>query len=267
MAHLSYTLPVGFSDPEAVSARHRRYPSPNLSRHYWYNTSNVTSDPQIFCHNESQTPMYTVTVLTKLTCDLVGDEDLGGPGVLLWNYDPKSHGAANGTMFFFYESNHDFVPYKYTTIPPLSSVFIAVCPTFRGRIVRGDITNLDGQKHLLGTWAEINWHANGSRNAWGDISLLQGNDGAAMIQSLDGLVREKGFTTDLVSNAPANLLAKKGTGSWCLDKIIGPGANNATREWERQFLDPRNVYLEDDIDPVINSENGRFQVTFFEGII
>ncbi|KAG4219942.1 hypothetical protein PC116_g31579 [Phytophthora cactorum] len=57
-----------------------------------------------------------VTVLTKLTCDLVGDEDLGGPGVLLWNYDPKSHGAANGTMFFFYESNHDFVPYKYTTV-------------------------------------------------------------------------------------------------------------------------------------------------------
>ncbi|KAI1474101.1 hypothetical protein K445DRAFT_321896 [Daldinia sp. EC12] len=139
--------------------------------------------------------------------------------------------------------------------------------SFGRHVLIGMVYFLDGQKHLLGTWAEINWHANGSRNAWGDISLLQGNDGAAMIQSLDGLVREKGFTTDLVSNAPANLLAQKGTGSWCLDKIIGPGANNATREWERQFLDPRNVYLEDDIDPVINSENGRFQVTFFEGII
>ncbi|KAI1799610.1 hypothetical protein F4811DRAFT_565412 [Daldinia bambusicola] len=255
MAHLSHTFPVGSSGSDATSAIYR-VPSRILSRHHWYNDSQVPSDPQIFCHNESQSPIYTVA-----------DEDLGGPGVLLWNYDPTNHGATNGTMFIFYESNHDFVPYKYITIPPWSSAFVAVCPTFRGRIVRGDMTNFDGQKHLLGTWVEINWHANGSRNAWGDISLLQGNDGAAMIQSLDGLARERGFTMDLLSNAPANVMAQKASGSWCLDKIIGPGANNATKEWEKQFLDPWNVYLEDGIDPVINSENGRFQVIFFEGIV
>ncbi|KAI1412476.1 hypothetical protein F5Y13DRAFT_179986 [Hypoxylon sp. FL1857] len=141
-------------------------------------------------------------------------------------------------MFFFYESNHDFVPYKYTVIPPWSCAFIAACPTFRGRIVRGDVTNLDGKKHLLGTWAEINWHANGTGSAWGDISLLQGNDGAATIQSLDGLFRVKGFTLDLLFDAPSNAWAQKATGSWCLDKIIGQDANNATRDWEARFIDP-----------------------------
>ncbi|KAI2776242.1 hypothetical protein F4815DRAFT_449531 [Daldinia loculata] len=253
---LSHTFPVGILVHEAVSARHHRVPFRNFSRHRWYNISRGINDPQIFCHDESQPPIYTT-----------GDKDFGGPGVFIWNHDPKSHGAANGTMFFLYESNHDFVPYKYTVIPPWSSVFVAVCPNFRGRIVRGDMMNFDRKKHLLGTWAEINWHANGSGTAWGDISLLQGNDGAAVIQSLDGLSRAKGFTIDLLSDAPANVLAQKATGSWCLDKIIGQDANNATREWEMQFLDPWNVYLEDDVDPVINSDNGRFQVTFYEGII
>ncbi|KAI1097774.1 hypothetical protein F4804DRAFT_338868 [Jackrogersella minutella] len=192
-----------------------------------------------------------------------GDQDLGGPGVLIWNYDPNDHGGVHGTMFFIYESNHDFVPYKYMT----SSAFVAVCSTFRGRIVRGSLVNLDGQKHLLGTWVEVNWHANGTGSAWGDISLLQGNDGAATIESLDGLSNVRGFMLDLLSDAPTNAWAQKATGSWCLDKIIGQDANNATMEWERQFLNPWSVYLQDDIDPVINSDNGRFQVTFYEGII
>lgn len=133
--------------------------------------------------------------------------------------------------------------------------------------MRGDVTNFNGKKHLLGTWAELNWHANGTGSTWGDVSLLQGNDGAVVIQSLDGNPRIKGFTDDLLSNAPADALAQKATGSWCLDKIIGPDANNITREWEGRFLSPWVVYLEDDIDPVINSDNGRFQVTFYEGVI
>ncbi|XXG93801.1 hypothetical protein Hte_000050 [Hypoxylon texense] len=209
-----------------------------------------------------------------------GDEDIGGPGVLVWNYDPNS----NGTMYFLYESAHDYVPYKYMMtsraaprvltrsvalslqIPPFSCAFVAVCSTFRGRVVRGSLMNLDRQKHMLGTWAEINWHANGT-GTWGDISVLRGNDGAATIQSLDGLGRSKGFTLDLLSEAPSGARAQKATGSWCLDKIIGQDANNVTRDWETKFLDPWSVYLEDDIDPVINSDNGRFQVIFYEGVI
>ncbi|KAI1370957.1 hypothetical protein F4677DRAFT_326007 [Hypoxylon crocopeplum] len=251
------SFPARIPIPSAVGTRHARTLSMSMPRpRQWHNGSQIPSDPQIFCRNDSEAPIFTT-----------GDEDLGGPGVLIWNYDPNEHGGVNGTMFFLYESNHDFVPYKYTIIPPWSCVYIAVCSTFRGRVVRGDSANLDGQKHLLGTWAENNWHANRTGSTWGDISLLQGNDGAAIIQSLDGNSRVKGFTLDLLSNAPDKAWAQKATGSWCLDKIIGEDANTATRDWETQFLDPWSVYLEDDIDPVINSDNGRFQVTFYEGII
>jgi hypothetical protein len=130
--------------------------------------------------------------------------------------------------------------------------------------VRGDYTNLDGQKHLLGTWAEVNWF-NGT--SWGDISLLEGNDGPALIQSLDGINKMKGFDVDLLSNAPAGAWAQKTSGTWCLDMIVGPDANNVTKGWELLHADPRNVYLENDIDPVINSDNGRWQVTWYQGVI
>ncbi|KAL7628500.1 hypothetical protein AAE478_000015 [Parahypoxylon ruwenzoriense] len=216
-------------------------------------------------------PAYysVIEALKNKTGDSISgdEEEVSGPGVLIWNYDPNNHGGVNGTMFFLYESNHDYVPYKYTTIPSWSCAFIAVCSTFRGRIVRGNMMNLDGQKHLLGTWAEVNWHANVTGSAWGDISILQGNDGAAVIQSLDEASRVKGFTSDLLFNAPAKAWAQKATGSWCLDKIVGRDANNATREWVEQFLDPRNVYIQNNIDAVINSDNGRFQITFYQGVI
>jgi hypothetical protein len=149
-------------------------------------------------------------------------------------------------------------------IPPWSTAFVTLCPTFEGRIVRGDYINLNGQKHLLGTWAEVNWY-NGT--SWGDISLLEGNDGAVWIQSLDGINKMKGFSADLLTNAPAGAWAQKASGTWCLDKIVGIGSNAITKAWESLYLDPWNVYLENDIDPVINSNNGRFQVTFYQGVI
>lgn len=140
-------------------------------------------------------------------------------------------------------------------------------------MVRGDFTNFDGKKHLLGTWAELNWNINGT--AWGDVSLLQGNDGPVILEAMDGSssnnssssIKWKGFEVDVLSNAPAGAWAQKATGSWCLDKITGVGGNGVTRAWETMYLDPQNVYLEDDINPVINSNNGRFSVTFFSGVI
>lgn len=86
-------------------------------------------------------------------------------------------------------------------------------------------------------------------------------------QTLDGANNVRGFTADLLSNAPPGAWAQKTDGSWCLDKITGPDRNLVTRAWEAQYLDPWNVYLDNDINPVINSNNGRFQVTFFQGVI
>ncbi|KAI0005807.1 hypothetical protein F4779DRAFT_597255 [Xylariaceae sp. FL0662B] len=251
--HRISAAPVGVSNIPTSQASTRASSIPPWINSTIPNNGTIPADPQIFCRRESQKPIYTA-----------GDEDTGGHSILLWNFDPTNHNG-NGTMFYLYESDHDFVPYKYIIIPPWQSAFVAVCPTFRGRVVRGDYSNLNGKKHLLGTWAEMNWHADGS--AWGDISILQGNDGAAIIQSLDGSQDIRGFTLDLLFRAPINAWAQKPSGSWCLDKIIGADANNVAKNWETQFLDPRNVYLVDNIDPVIYSDNGRFQVTFYQGVI
>ncbi|KAK6838105.1 hypothetical protein PG987_006386 [Apiospora arundinis] len=171
-------------------------------------------------------------------------------------------------MYFLYENDHDFVPYLYTVIPPGGAVFVVPCSTFEGRVVRGDVTNFDGETHLLGTWAELNWNANGT--AWGDVSLLQGNDGPVILEAMDGgssnNIKWKGFNVDVLSNAPAGAWAQKATGSWCLDKITSVGGNSVARAWETQHLDPNSVYLNDDTNPVINSNNGRFSVTFFPGL-
>lgn len=102
--------------------------------------------------------------------------------------------------------------------------------------MRGDWTYLDGQKHMLGTWVEVSYTPEGM--IYGDISLLEGNDGAAMIESMDGYQNSRGFTFDLLEHAPGDAWAQKTTGSWCLDKIVGQDANYAAWAWQSQFLDP-----------------------------
>lgn len=89
-----------------------------------------------------------------------GDPDAGGPGVYVVNNDGLRHGRLNGTLFFFYESGHDYVPYKYllvgrlppfrvwgglwkraltsrlgSQLAPWAAAFVTLCPTFEGRIV------------------------------------------------------------------------------------------------------------------------------------
>ncbi|KAH9897367.1 hypothetical protein F4778DRAFT_231484 [Xylariomycetidae sp. FL2044] len=168
-------------------------------------------------------------------------------------------------MYLLYENNRDFTPYKFVIIPPFQSAFISVCPTFRGRLVRGNHKNLDGTKHLLGTWAELNWHPGGL--TYGDISLLQGNDGAAVIRSLDGSGNIRGFSQDLLAAAPPTARAQKKSGAWCLAQIDGAAGNPDARDWLYKFLDPHQVYLQNDIDPVITSTNGKFEVVFYEGVV
>ncbi|KXJ85959.1 hypothetical protein Micbo1qcDRAFT_209521 [Microdochium bolleyi] len=252
-ALLALLVCLGNALPSLVTGNH----SPAYDRTSRLSTSHErrqTDHIQVFCRNETETPIFTY-----------GDQDTGGPGLLVYNYDQSSHSGIGGTMYLLYESNHDFVPYKFVIIPPRASAFVTVCPTFEGRIVRGDWTYFDGEKHMLGTWVEVSYTPEGK--IWGDISLLEGNDGAAMIESMDGYYNARGFTFDLLEHAPRDAWAQKASGTWCLDKIIGLEANYASWAWQSQFLDPWNVYLTNEVNPVINSVNGRFRITFYKGAI
>lgn len=69
--------------------------------------------------------------LTRTLAD--GDQDTGGPGLLIWNYDSTPHSGIGGTMYMLYESDHDFVPYKYIIVrleklaPRQTTIQMATC--------------------------------------------------------------------------------------------------------------------------------------------
>jgi hypothetical protein len=150
-----------------------------------------------------------------------------------------------------------------------SAIFLSVCPTFQGRLVRGNPTyNLDNTPHSnLGTWVELGWDGPPSYVAWGDVSLLQGCDGAALIEAADGTAMWTGFSVDLLSRAPSNALTVKNGGGHMLDATVGEEGNNWTRAWELANLNPSTeAFVIDMYKPVIASQTGRFNVWMYAGV-
>ncbi|KAK0669210.1 hypothetical protein QBC41DRAFT_392237 [Cercophora samala] len=181
--------------------------------------------------------------------------------------------------FFLYENARDETPWKYTLLHPGETVFISVCPTFSGRIVRGSLVeNLDGTaKHNLGTWVEVAWELQENATApnstaiatrsWGDVSLLEGCDGGVVMLATDGSDVVTGFSRNIVKAAPEGALARKTSGRLVLGKTVGPEANEEAMRWELKLLDPlREAFIVQDIKPVIVTENGRWDLTFYAGI-
>ncbi|KAK0716656.1 hypothetical protein B0T21DRAFT_404548 [Apiosordaria backusii] len=184
----------------------------------------------------------------------LGDEDDGGPGVIMHDADFSNKHQSH--YYFFYENDRDETPWKYTLLHPGKTIFISVCPTFSGRIVRGNPhENLDGTaKHNLGTWIEVAWEAQGDTTASNSTAV-----------ATRGLVT--GFSRDILKAAPKAALAKKTGGSVVLGKTVGPEANQEAMKWELKMLDPlREAFIVQDIKPVIVTENGRWDLTMYAGI-
>jgi hypothetical protein len=150
---------------------------------------------------------------------------------------------------------------------PGFEVFISVCPTFQGRLVRGSQTmNLDGGVHNLGTWVELSFEGPPSTQAWASVSLLQGCDGAATVAALDGRGKMVGFTQDIVHCAPKEALTAKSDGSMVIQKTVGDGASGVARDYELSMLDPMtNASIVEQYTPAIGSHTGRFAVTMYSG--
>jgi hypothetical protein len=102
--------------------------------------------------------------------------------------------------------------------------------------------------------------------AWGDISLLEGCDGAAMLAATDGSGNFTGFSDDILTGAPPSAVTYKSDGNMALQKLVGAEGSKEAREWELGILSPTSqAFIMNEIQPVIATKNGRFQVTFFTG--
>ena len=190
-----------------------------------------------------------------------GDDDTGGEGILITNGGTEYYG------FYVYANSCDSVPYKYIWIAGGATEFISLYAGFQGRITRGtDAMNLAGVPQLLGTWFEFSW--DGAGVIWGDVSLIRGCDGGVLMWSTDGSGAWKGFTQDILANAPVGAWAVKPDGTWVLAPTEGPTADIITLNYELSAVGAEYVFVDDSHgSPVISSNNGRFGVYFDPGTI
>ncbi|OIW34232.1 hypothetical protein CONLIGDRAFT_650810 [Coniochaeta ligniaria NRRL 30616] len=202
--------------------------------------------------------------LDEATVFTYGDVDDGGPGFVLRDSDVN---VQQPHYYFLYENSRDTHPWKYALLNPGTEVFISLCPTFAGRLVRGNPTfNLDGKVHNLGTWVELSLEGPPSANGWADVSLLEGCDGAATIAAMDNSGVSTGFAGDLITGAPVAVLRSKDDRSPAIAKTVGEGASDAAMDYELSLLDPmKNASIVDQYKPAIKSQTGRFLVTMYHG--
>ncbi|KUI74064.1 hypothetical protein VM1G_09708 [Cytospora mali] len=183
-----------------------------------------------------------------------GDKDDGGLGMTITNAD------AAWRAFYIYYNTCDYVPYKYVWISPGGTVFVSLPAMFQGRITRGtDEWNLGGVPRPLGTWLEFALDNNSW--IWGDVSLIRGCDGGVLVWSLDDSGSWKGFTQDILEDAPSSVYDVKPSG----ELVIAATENwDGTTNWPPMMWDfeqvgPELVYVDDAHgNPVIVSKDGRF---------
>ncbi|KAI7774438.1 hypothetical protein LA080_008777 [Diaporthe eres] len=197
-----------------------------------------------------------------------GDVDTGGVGVTISNAD------FDWRAFYIYQNLCDYVPLKYLWIAAQHTVFVSLPSDFQGRITRGtDEWNLGGVPRPLGTWLEL--AVDNKSWIWGDVSLIRGCDGAALMWALDGSGAWKGFTQNIVDGAPFGITPSgaydiKPSGRWVIAATENwdGSTNMIPMAWDFQKVGPEYVYVDDAHgNPVIASKNGRFGTYWPAGIL
>lgn len=193
-------------------------------------TESVTQDP------ENNTDFLFTTLAVNQ-----GPAATQGPGIILTNKSKKE------TEYFFYDNfwngngtagaNFD-KPLKSVKLRPNQTQFVSLPRTFKGRVQRGTL--------LPCTWVEFQLDASNDHAAHGDISLQQGCDGAATIESTDGSKVSNGFTNDVVTGAPEAAIRKKSNGERATDTTVGNwmgGPNRAAIDYLNKVVGQRKAYI------------------------
>lgn len=153
-----------------------------------------------------------------------------GPGVMLTNKANKAQtftfwkNTRNGNGWADPEWNNPDPAVPAVTIPAGETKYVAIQAEWKGRIQRGKL----GKEPA--TWAEFQLRDTTSPapdfKAHGDISLIQGCDGAVMVYATDGSGAKNGFTTDCMANAPPGAIVSRPDGSKTVGRIVNmwPGA-------------------------------------------
>lgn len=144
-------------------------------------------------------------------------------------------------------------------VPPNETKSVDLPTEFKGRIVRST--------DMPATWVEIQVKATDG-NAWGDVSLQPGCDGAATVAPTDGgSSATVGFSdADIVANAPGGAKTTRGDGQtviatpWSIGTILNADAVN----YLKSAVGDINAYIDDTAGTnVAVSSNNRLAVVMY----
>ncbi|KAI9860639.1 MAG: hypothetical protein M1813_006064 [Trichoglossum hirsutum] len=210
-----------------------------------------------------KTLAFASLALLSAAAPIPADSTITGPGILLNNK------GTDTTEYCFFNNYWNGVgtaganfdhPDTCVTLNAGASQFVPLDPSFKGRVQR--------TRSIPSTWVEFQLAASDDGKAHGDVSIEQGCDGAAIIESTDGTNRSGGFTIDIVSGAPdaatmVRPVDNKRVLSSTMGNWFGP-ANTAASNWAASKIDASKTYIvggtgvED-----VASANRAFAVTFY----
>ncbi|EWG44837.1 hypothetical protein FVEG_05815 [Fusarium verticillioides 7600] len=199
---------------------------------------------------------------TLIQNPFLGDLDIGQPGITL----ETAYGDGTPRWFMVYQNGMDVKPYRAMKVSSNTTVFVDLttwCPTFSGRLVRGNYNDFDGGAHNLGTWAEVNWQS--YPLVYGGVSVIEGNDGPILLQSEDPNTPSRGFTEDIIPRAPKECRVKKDSGGMALKPTDKDGYDEVTRKFTKRQLDNHKVSIDKTYIATVMSHNGRFKIVFLHG--
>lgn len=223
-----------------------------------YNDGNA--NPTLGASGGSSQPEQPLLALAVQSADAQQPEQQG-PGVVLTNKSGKQcsynfyNNTANGDGWASPEFNNTTAS---VTLEPGETRFVALDLSFKGRVQRGGLQPA--------TWVEFQLRADDGV-AWGNVSLIMGCDGAAVISATDGKGVSAGFSHDVVSGAPDAAKVTRADGVVVLDTTQGywaGGPNKAASDHEMAVVGQQNAYvLGGSGTTVVRSENNRFAVDMY----